>query len=550
MTAPTDSRELLVVGPLLRYADATSATVWVETAVPAEVAVLGRRTRTFEVAGHHYGYLHVDGLAPGTDTVYDVRLDGEVVWPPADDARPAPRLRTLRGDDRLDLVFGSCRHDRPQERPWTLTADEHAQGVGPDALQALALACQRGERPLPDLLLLLGDQVYADDGLSPAVQRRVVARRGRAGPSDQLVDFEEYTWLYADSWRQPEVRWLLSTVPSAMVCDDHDVHDGWNSSAAWRAAQERRSTWPRQLEAALSAYWLYQHLGNLPPDEHEPLLADVGEHGEQALLGFIRAIDQPGRTTGFGYVRDLGPVRLVVLDSRGGRVLEESARSVLTEGEWARLGAELRGDCDHLLVASSLPVLLEPALHDIERWNAAVCAGQWGRVLTGLGERLRQAFAFEHWAAFPASFTRLVDVLHDVVNGRRGSAPASVVLLSGDVHHSYVAPMRLEGPRSAVVQVVSSPFRQAFGRRLRAQIRLASTPLLRLAGRVLARLARLPDPPASWSITTGPLFGNGLGTLVLEGRTAHLRLDGAVLDGEVAALQRVHEQRIAGARAD
>ena len=44
----------LLLGPLLRHVDETSATVWVETDGPGEVRVLSGQARTFEVAGHHY----------------------------------------------------------------------------------------------------------------------------------------------------------------------------------------------------------------------------------------------------------------------------------------------------------------------------------------------------------------------------------------------------------------------------------------------------------------------------------------------------------------
>ena len=209
----TDPRNTLLLGPLLRYADITTATVWVETAAPAEVRVHGQAVRTFEVEGHHFGYVVVEGLEPGTDEAYDVVLDGERVWPLPEDPRPAPRLRTARPGEQLDLVFGSCRTDRPHERPWTLQVGEHPDGVGVDALHALSLQLQRGERELPDLLLMLGDQVYADEGLSPRVRDKQVARRGPdSEPQSEVADFEEYTWLYRDSWSDPEVRWLLSTV--------------------------------------------------------------------------------------------------------------------------------------------------------------------------------------------------------------------------------------------------------------------------------------------------------------------------------------------------
>ncbi len=82
----------LVLGPLLRHVDETSATIWVETDAPCEVRVLGCAARTFTVAGHHYALVVCDGLAPGTTTPYDVQLAGERVWPRADDPHPAPTV--------------------------------------------------------------------------------------------------------------------------------------------------------------------------------------------------------------------------------------------------------------------------------------------------------------------------------------------------------------------------------------------------------------------------------------------------------------------------
>ena len=55
----------LVLGPLLRYADASEAVVWVESDAACEVEVLGCRTRTFRVGDHHYALVHVTGLEPG-----------------------------------------------------------------------------------------------------------------------------------------------------------------------------------------------------------------------------------------------------------------------------------------------------------------------------------------------------------------------------------------------------------------------------------------------------------------------------------------------------
>lgn len=109
--------------------------------------------------------------------------------------------------------------------------------MGVDALVPLSRAVQAGERTLPDLLLLLllGDQVYADEQLSPAVQDRM-QRDDPPGsaPQGEARTFKEYTWVYQNSWSQADVRWLLATVPSAMIFDDHEVRNNWDISAAWR----------------------------------------------------------------------------------------------------------------------------------------------------------------------------------------------------------------------------------------------------------------------------------------------------------------------------
>ena len=66
----------LVLGPLLRYAGTESATFWVETSEPCKVEVLGHRSKTFAVEGHHFALVMVDDLEPASVVAYDVRLNG------------------------------------------------------------------------------------------------------------------------------------------------------------------------------------------------------------------------------------------------------------------------------------------------------------------------------------------------------------------------------------------------------------------------------------------------------------------------------------------
>src|SRR5215210_2954685 len=193
----------LLLGPMLRFVGEREAVFWVETDARCEVEVLGARERTFCVEGHHYALVHADGLEPGTRYGYEVLLDGERAWPLADSELPPSSFRTYPKKKPLEIVFGSCRVHAPHHPPYSLPKDEDEAGREIDSLRALA-------------------------------ERMVEHEPGR-----RVLDYEEYTRLYQESWSEPMIRWLLSVVSSAMIFDDHDVHDDWNTSEAW--VEEARS---------------------------------------------------------------------------------------------------------------------------------------------------------------------------------------------------------------------------------------------------------------------------------------------------------------------
>jgi hypothetical protein len=539
----------LVLGPLLRYVDEHSATVWVECDVACEVEVLGRRARTFHVGGHHYAVVAIEGLESGETNEYRVALDGEQRWPASDASRPPSRITALKSGAGLRLAFGSCRAAAPDRPPWTLERSHHADGRGVDALRALAVRMLRqAPSEWPAVLLMIGDQVYADDS-APRTRAFIRGRRTTAAePGDEVADFEEYTQLYREAWSDPEIRWLLSTVPSAMIFDDHEVVDDWNVSAAWRREMSARPWWPDRIAGAITAYWLYQHLGNLSPDElrEDGVLAAVQSSHDGAPRLRELALGETGATAGtrWSYSRRLGSSRLVVIDSRAGRVLEGNRREMIDDEQWRWLDGELRGDVDHLLVVTSLPYLLPHAIHDAEAWSEAICNGAWGTTAARLGERLRRMIDLEHWAAFRASFERLAALIAEVASGGRGRPPASIVLLSGDVHYGYLAEAAFPGRpiESRVIQAVASPFRQGLTRPLELANRLAFTPAAALAGALLLRTAGLRPPAIRWSMRHGPVFDNQVATLELAGRRARLQLERT--RPEEPHLRRVHDNEL------
>jgi hypothetical protein len=544
----------LVLGPLLRYVSETEAVIWVETDASCEVEVLGTRERTFCVCDHHYALVCCGGLEPGTWHEYEVLLDGERVWP-RDDGFPASEFRTYPKDGPLQIAFGSCRVAAPHQPPYSLTKDEDERGREIDALRTLALRMRHQPREeWPDVLLMLGDQVYADE-VSPATRAFIETKRDPSEPpGERVVDFEDYTQLYLESWSDPDIRWLLSVVSTAMIFDDHDVHDDWNISQAWLEEMRKHEWWNEHIKGALASYWVYQHLGNLAPESHQEdaLLKRVKEadDAEDLLEAFAFKADRDTGGSRWSYCRDLGNTRLVVVDSRAGRVLEEGNRSMLDPKEWAWVEEHATGGFDHLLVATSLPWLLGRGMHYAEAWSEAVAGGAWGPVAAPAGEKLRQTIDMEHWAAFQESFQRLVELFRAVGTGERGEPPASIVVLSGDVHHAYLFEVgypRGTGMKSGVWQAVCSPYRNPLGKQERRTIRIGMSRGFELFTRTLARLAGVRDASIGWRMTgDGPWFDNQVATLEVDARAITMRLEKAVpVDEDEARLECVLEQPLA-----
>ena len=545
----------LILGPLLRYVSEDEATFWVETDAPCEVEVLGTRERTFCVCGHHYAIVCANGLEPSTWHEYEVRLDGELVWPDPDDERPRSAFKTYPKERPLQLLFGSCRVAAPHTPPYSLRKDEDERGREIDALHTLAERMQKEDRERwPDGLMMLGDQVYADE-VSPATMSFLEARRDMdEPPGRRVLDFKEYTELYKESWSDPEIRWLLSTVSSAMIFDDHDVHDDWNISESWLEEMRATDWWGEHCIGALTSYWVYQHLGNLTPEliRENPILAKLKEEddGEEMLREFVRGGDREREGSRWSYCRDVGGTRLIVIDSRAGRVLDEGKREMVDAAEWDWITEHTEGDFDHLLLATSLPYLLGPGMQYVEAWNEAVTGGAWGERMSKVGEKLRQEMDLEHWGAFQDTFHKMVELQRAVGAGERGRAPGAIVTLSGDVHHAYlfeVAYPKGSDVESAIWQAVCSPYRNPLDGRERRIIKMGMSRPFGAVWKKLAKLAGVKDPGIRWRLSGGgPWFDNQVATLVIDGRRMDMHLDKAVpVDEETARLERVLDARLA-----
>src|SRR3954454_13955880 len=160
---------------------------------------------------------------------------------------------------------------------------------------------------------------------------------------------------------------------------------------------------------------------------------------------------------------------------------------------------------------------------------------------------MRQALDLEHWAAFGNSLRDLEDLLDRISSGRHGEPPGSVVLLSGDVHHAYLARAEFSGgngARAPVYQAVCSPLRNPLDSHERHGIRAAMSRPAARVGAALARAAGVPEEPVTWTVEEGPWFDNQVATIELDGRQGWMSLDKVVEPaGGTPHLERVMRRR-------
>ena len=206
-------------------------------------------------------------------------------------------------------------------------------------------------------------------------------------------------------------------------------------------------------------------------------------------------------------------------------------------GEWQWITEHARGGFDHLLIGTSLPLIMAPALHYLEAWNEAVCDGAWG---ASRGARRGEDPPGRRPRAL-AGLPRLVrrDV-RAAARGRRrpprsrarrasSCCPATCTTRTWP-QVGFPAGQRRDGARVAgdllaVPQPALHEGAPDRGVRLLARRRTRSAASL-------ARAAGVPPPPVRWRFQDGdPRFDNQVGTLELDGRRALARLERSVPSG-------------------
>lgn len=317
----------------------------------------------------------------------------------------------------------------------------------------------------------------------------------------------------------PAARRVMAHLPVAMLFDDHDITDDWNLNPEWEDAAYGHPFSRRVIGNALVAYLLHQGWGNRPEAFDDDLMHQVqatlhtpGGAAHDALIERLLNFRQ------WHYTWPTTPP-LMVVDSRTHRWRSDgAARRPSGLMDWEALTdmqQALRGHPAVLLV-SSAPIFGVKLIETLQR------------VATFLGRPLM--VDAENWMSHPGAASAILNIF------RHPQTPRTFVVLSGDVHYSFVYDValrprtRLRQPGPHIWQICSSGLRNRFPERLLAVLDHLNrwmysprSPLNRFTRRRHMRVT--PRKPTGTPHGRRLLNGTGIGLVELdtEGRPWRIR---------------------------
>lgn len=243
------------------------------------------------------------------------------------------------------------------------------------------------------------------------------------------------------------VRRLLAHIPTAMIFDDHDITDDWNLNREWEEAAYEHPFSLRVIGNALIGYLINQAWGNQPD-----LINDEAVEELQAVL------DHPGTSEHDSYIEQLlgfeawdfrweSDPPLIVLDTRTRRWRSESsARKPSGLLDWEALTDLQRGmrGLDRVLLISAAPIFGVKLIESVQALFAF-----FGKPLL---------VDSEYWLGHRGTASGILNVF------RHRKTPQNFVVLSGDVHYSFVYDVELRGMRGGpdIWQICSSGLKNEF----------------------------------------------------------------------------------------
>ncbi|GLR72474.1 hypothetical protein GCM10007852_33820 [Agaribacter marinus] len=248
----------------------------------------------------------------------------------------------------------------------------------------------------------------------------------------------------------PDVEKALAHVPVYMIFDDHDVTDDWNLTRGWEEQVYGKAYSKQIIGNAICAYFLFQGIGN-PIAELSPLIDAANKtfsggriQGHQELLETLFDFDQ------WHYQLNTSP-SIHVLDTRTQRWRSESNPNKPSGlMDWEGL-CELQHSIigkESVIMVSAAPVYGVKFIETIQR------------MFTMFGGAL--IVDAENWMAHKGTASVMLNVFRHI------KTPPNFIILSGDVHYSFVYDVSLRFRRNSpkIVQFTCSGIHNQFPQKL------------------------------------------------------------------------------------
>jgi hypothetical protein len=175
-----------------------------------------------------------------------------------------------------------------------------------------------------DLIIHAGDQIYAD--------------------SIKSKSFESYCERYADTWREKDVHEVLSSCPSVMMWDDHDIYNGFGSNDNDLSAENLNI-----FQAARKAFYYFQNALN-PSNQFDQNLTDIIPN---------EVIENPNERPCFTNSFNIGKNLFLLLDARSNRNHQNG--KILGDKQLANIENFLnsieKDQIENMLVVTGLPLI-------------------------------------------------------------------------------------------------------------------------------------------------------------------------------------------------
>ncbi|MBY8952139.1 alkaline phosphatase family protein [Pseudomonas sp. PA-1-2A] len=253
----------------------------------------------------------------------------------------------------------------------------------------------------------------------------------------------------------PGVARVFAHLSTLMIFDDHDITDDWNLSAQWEETAYGHPFSKRIIGNALMAYLLCQGWGN-QPEVFGELVSQTQALANQAQDNHLDATQQDELVTTllkfqqWHYVLPTTPA-LVVLDTRTRRWRSEfTLKQPSGLLDWEALSELQQALLDHpsAIIVSPAPVFGVKLIETVQK------------VFSWCGFPL--LVDAENWMAHRGAAQVILNIF------RHSRTPGNYVILSGDVHYSFVYQVLIRyrngGPN--IWQITSSGIKNEFPPRL------------------------------------------------------------------------------------